>query len=277
MKRIILCADDYGQNSAISQAIIELFKGKRISATSCMTNSPYWLAHASWLKPYINQVDIGLHFNLTEGEPVSKEMKVKGFASLSRTLLKTHLNQINRSAIEAELHAQMDLFVQGVGRLPDFIDGHQHVHHMPGIRDALLRVYRDRLKSHGTYIRSVYDNTAHLKMGGAYIKRLLIQFSGAIALKMQLSNDKIPHNSSFSGIYPFSQHYYYHKQFRLFLSNVSDNGLIMCHPGLRNESHCESDSIASSRFAEYNYFQSEQFLKDCDQSQAIISQFTQAI
>ncbi len=67
MKSIILCADDYGQNASISQAIVELLKLKCLSAVSCMTTSPHWFSQASWLLPYKDYVDIGLHFNLTHG------------------------------------------------------------------------------------------------------------------------------------------------------------------------------------------------------------------
>jgi predicted glycoside hydrolase/deacetylase ChbG (UPF0249 family) len=63
-KRIVLCADDYGQAPAISQGIIELLNQSRLSATSCMVNMPDWPVSAKELLPFINYVDLGLHFNL---------------------------------------------------------------------------------------------------------------------------------------------------------------------------------------------------------------------
>ena len=71
MKHIILCADDYGQNFAISQAIVDLFEKKRLSATSCMVTSPDWPRYSSLLIPFRDHVDVGLHFNLSEGFPLS--------------------------------------------------------------------------------------------------------------------------------------------------------------------------------------------------------------
>lgn len=282
MKRIILCADDYGQNSTISQAIIELFKMRRISATSCMTNAPFWLSQASFLKPFLTQADIGLHFNLTEGAPLSKEMAQQGFGSLLHVLLKTHVNGINRQMIEAELHAQIDQFMLGTGRMPDFIDGHQHIHHMPVIRDVILSAYHDRLKAHGAYIRCVHDKSTFWRTDSSYIKRLIIQLSGAASFKKMLSKHKIPHNSSFSGVYMFSNPGQYQKQFCKFLADILDNGIIMCHPGLKNEivadqDIVDKDIIASSRFTEYHYFQSEQFLMDCERFHVRITRFNHAI
>lgn len=262
MKRIILCADDYGQSSAISQAIIELIKYKRLTATSCMTTMPEWLSHAVELKPFINQIDIGLHFNLTEGLTLSKEMADEGFMLLPKLLMKAYLQRLNKDAIRAELCAQLDRFVLGLGRLPDYIDGHQHVHQFPMIRDVVLAVYEERLKQNGAYLRSVHDSKAFLRVTKkAYLKRIIIQLCGATSFKNQLLRRHIPHNSSFSGIYDFSDSKNYERMFRQFLQDIGDNGVIMCHPGLLDPNN--SDVIARSRFDEYQYFQSEAFEQAC--------------
>ena len=76
-KRIVLCADDYGQAPAISDGIIELLKDQRLSAVSCMTNTPDWPIYAKNLLPFRLERDIGLHFNLTEGKPLSEQFRAK--------------------------------------------------------------------------------------------------------------------------------------------------------------------------------------------------------
>lgn len=160
MKSIILCADDYGQNTAISQAIIALLKEKKLSATSCMTNAPEWLTHAAWLATYKDHADIGIHLNLTEGKPLSaafRESYGDSFPSLMTLLKKCYLRQWDPSNIYAELNAQLDQFIAGVGRLPDFIDGHQHVHHFPLIRNVVLKLYEARLRTVNCYVRTVND------------------------------------------------------------------------------------------------------------------------
>lgn len=266
MKKIILCADDYGQNPSISQAIINLIEKKRLSATSCMTNSVYWPEHAKWLQPYKGKVDIGLHVNLTEGVSLSGHLKMM---PLSGLLMRAYLHQLNQPAIEAEVNAQLDKFVEEMQQLPDFIDGHQHVHQFPVIRDVILKIYEKRLKVNGTYIRSVNDNKILLRFSDAYLKKIIIQLTGAFAFKAKLKVMNIPHNSSFSGIYDFVNGKHYPEKFPEFLKKIQDNGLIMCHPGLLSDD--ESDPIYSAREFEYRYFMSEKFLKDCSTHQVIIS------
>src|SRR5205085_3946565 len=110
-KRIVLCADDYGQAPAISEGIINLLQNNRLSATSCMVNTIYWEDHAKWLAPFRQQKDIGLHFNLTEGKPLSREYKkIQGdtFQPLYKVMMLAFMRSLSQPAIEAELHAQLD-------------------------------------------------------------------------------------------------------------------------------------------------------------------------
>lgn len=269
MKNIILCADDYGQNTSISQAIIDLIGKKRLSATSCLTTSNAWLEHAQWLKPFINQVDIGLHFNLTEGSSLTQNCQ---FFPLFKLLMKALLRQIKQNIIEAELNAQLDRFEAGLGRLPDFIDGHQHVHQFPVIRDAVLNVYEKRLRPMGSYIRCTHDPKIlqrWFQRNG--LKKLIIELSGAYPFHKELIKRNIPHNQSFEGIYQFGNVNDYNQYFLEFLSKVSNNGLIMCHPGFENTKN--DDEIAASRYQEYQYFLSNGFAKACVSQNVMLGKF----
>lgn len=254
MKSIILCADDYGQNSAISQAIIELIKRRRISATSCLTASANWPEHAKWLKIYQNQVDVGLHFDLTEC--------VDARYSLSRLIVASSLRLVSKAFIRAQLNAQIDSFLKEMGRLPDYIDGHLHVHQFPVVRDVLFEVYEKRLRAAGCYIRCVTVPGVHGDLSeSGFLKQLVLSLLGASSFKKQLLQRNIPHNTSFSGFYDFSKRVNYRANFIKFLSRTRDNGLIMCHPG--SVSKVTNDAIATTRPIELAYFLSDQFLKDC--------------
>ena len=155
MKHIILCADDYGQNLDLSQAIIDLIERKCLSATSCLTTFPAWREAGLWLTSLQNQIDIGLHFNMTEGRSLTSAIT---FMSLPQLLVKAHLRQLSRSAIEVELNAQIDQFISILGRAPDFIDGHQHVHQFPVISDAIINVYQHRFKNTSVYLRYAHES-----------------------------------------------------------------------------------------------------------------------
>lgn len=262
MKRIVLCADDYGQGLAISRGVLDLIEKGRLSAVSCLVTGPEWAQHAAWLAPFHGQLDIGLHFNLTEGKPLAAAYQTahgNQFYSLSTLLKKAFLRQIDRRAIVAECHAQLDGFEAAMGRLPDFIDGHQHVHQFPVIRDALIEVYAARLKAGQTYIRLLNHRLALTD-----VKKMIIYLSGTRALKKLLSQHHIPHNTSFSGIYSFEKAKNYPQYFQGFIREINDHGLIMCHPGYQSDSR--DDEIAEARCMEYRYFASDQFIQDCRQN-----------
>jgi predicted glycoside hydrolase/deacetylase ChbG (UPF0249 family) len=263
MKHITLCADDYGQNESISQAIITLLEKKRLSATSCMTTSSLFSKQAKWLQPFNQQAQIGLHFNLTEGDPLSSELAAShGFMPLGKLLLRAHSRILNASAIEAELNAQLDAFESAMGQPPVFVDGHQHVHQLPVIRDVLFHVYEQRLRQHACYIRSVHTANFVLNTESYYVKRLIIHtLSASRSFKLALLKRNIPHNRSFAGIYQFNDSAFYAKLFPGFLRQITDQGIIMCHPGLGNDE--DGDLINKSRYDEFSYFNSQQFISDC--------------
>ncbi len=273
-KQIILCADDYGQNPAISEGIIKLIQQQRLSATSCMTTSPYWPSHAHWLMPFIQQIDIGLHFNLTEGKALAElpQLAHHGqFPSLPKLLLKILLRRIDPKEIEAELNQQLEQFVAAFGKLPDFIDGHQHIQHLPIIRDVILTYYEKHLRQHKIYLRCVSENNLkQLLHGRARVKRSIIQFTGSKVFKDEVVAKKIPHNASFAGIYNFSQANKFARIFPEFLKTITQGGLIMCHPGL---SSTDASAIYSGRHFEYEYFASEKFIADCDNQQVELVRF----
>jgi hypothetical protein len=271
MKSIILCADDYGQNTSISQAIITLFEKNRLSATSCMTNSYYWPTHAKWLLPFQDQADIGLHFNLTEGKPLTDEMGSE-FDSHTDLLMKAYLRQLNKAAIEAEFNAQIDQFMSAFGREPDFIDGHQHIHQLPVIRDIVVDIFNQRLKKTNAYVRSVYNpNLVKQFKTSGFIKKVIIQMTGASGLRKLLSQNNIHFNTSFSGIYDFSQARDYFRYFPQFLDEIGNKGVIMCHPGLKESS--QDDVIAKSRQYEFDYLLTDKFLEECEKRQIVLKRF----
>jgi len=272
MKKITLCADDYGQNPSISQAIITLIKKNRLSATSCLTTSSFWLEHANWLQPLVGCVDVGLHFNLTEGKLLSNALDSNGFLSLTKLLFKAYGGGLDSTAIEAELHAQLDVFEAAMGCMPHFINGHQHIHQLPVVRHALLKIYEKRLRAAGCYVRCVHDPRSYCRIRSRhYIKGLIIQSLGAAAFKKMLIRHQIPHNSSFAGIYSFAEAARYSRIFPHFLAQINDGGIIMCHPGLLSR---ENDMIAEARHYEFLYLESNDFVADCFQAGVMLERLS---
>lgn len=274
MKRIVLCADDYGQAPAISEGIRNLVAVRRLSATSCMVNTRYWQEEAAKLLPWRDQIDIGLHFNLTEGQPLASEFRQaygEDFPGLGWLLRRSHLLQLDQQVIAAELNAQIDAFIDAMGCLPNYIDGHQHVHHFPVIRKALLSVYQDRLKDTQPYIRLVAMRLRWADMVG---KKAVIYATGVPQLRRLLQKQAIPHNNSFAGVYDFKDAESYPAYFRAFLGEIGAGGVMMCHPGLAAAD--QLDEINAARVCEYNYLIGQQFEQDLLAQGIVLSRFSSA-
>lgn len=255
LKTVVLCADDFGLNTGVSQGILKLARMKRLSAVSCMVNMPGFITHAPELLALKEQVQVGLHFNLTEGTFLS--LPDTPCFSLNELLIKTHLSSVKLAFIAQEFKQQLATFVQVMGCLPDFIDGHQHVHQFPRIRQVILDLYEQQLRQHGTFIRATYPAVSVPRY---QMKAKILAWTGGKALCTELKNAAIPHNDYFSGIYDFAPETDYRTLFCSWLSSLADRTLIMCHPG---EADDESDAIAPTRIIELNYFSSNEFVNDC--------------
>ncbi|HBI21265.1 MAG TPA: cellobiose phosphorylase [Legionella sp.] len=248
-KHIILCADDYGQNEAISAGILRLVQLGRINAVSCMVNMPSWAQASSALIGMKSSLYIGLHLNLTDGVP---------FTPLPVLIKNAYLRRLNVQAIAAEIQTQINAFVDAMEVYPDFIDGHQHVHQLPMVRDALLLVYkRMGLKA---FIRNTHNGWHDLWSFQGFPKRQLIALLGGMTLRRLLVKQGISSNTSFAGIYPFHQSAHYRDYFKPFLGQIQEGGLIMCHPG--DPSEDPTDPLSPYRHHELHYFLSDEFLSD---------------
>lgn len=254
-KKISICADDFGLNAGICKGIIQLARMQRLSAVSCMVNQPDFLSYAPELLALKNQVQIGLHFNLTDG-PLLSSPNTPCFG-LKELLVKSHLRMINLSLVAKEFQAQLACFKRVMGCLPDFIDGHQHIHQFPGIRQVILGFYDEELSKNGTYIRSTFPSS---NAASYQTKIRVLAAAGGRQLSFDLKRLKIPHNSCFLGVYDFAKGTNYRYLFRQWLFEAPNNSLIMCHPGEKNK---DVDAIAHARKVEYDYFMSNEFVQDC--------------
>lgn len=258
-KKIILCADDFGQTAENSQGIAQLLAQQRISATSCMTNCYQFVRQAPLLQRFLGKADIGLHFNLTHDDSLVTGEK---FSGLPMLLLKSYSYLLSRNMLEKELMAQITAFEKALGQLPDYIDGHQHIHQFPMIRDVLVNVYLRCYPKKDAYVRV-------LNFTPTNSKERILHFLGANALQKLLDQQDIPHNSSFAGIYNLSGMENYRQLFQRFLARSENNGIIMCHAGLASKDR--SDPIIAARTNEYRYFLSEDFIRDCAEANAVIA------
>ncbi|MDB6060652.1 MAG: hypothetical protein JWM78_755 [Verrucomicrobiaceae bacterium] len=249
MKKIILCADDYGQSAAISAGILHLIERGRLSATSCMTDSEFWSSTDNRLCEFRDRVDIGVHFNLTHELP-AQTIPAQSLSVILRTAL---MGRIDKKAIASTLNNQLDRFEKVMGQAPDFVDGHQHVHVFPGIRSVVLQQLAQRYKAKKPYLRAV--NPRLPGHGGllklAFLKLLSSGFSSAAA-RLNMST-----NSGFAGIYSLQPQQNFALLMKNWMHEVRDGDLLMCHPGFLDSA--SDDPIAATRPLELAFLQSAEF------------------
>lgn len=270
MKRLVLCADDFGQSPEVSAGIIALAEQRRLTATSCLVTSDYWLQCAPLLKPYKNIIDIGLHFNLTEGRPLTTMQRLAPsgkFTGVKSVMLRSMLHQLSKAEIEQELTAQIEKFRDALGFLPEYIDGHQHIHQFPIIRSALLNVYKRFYPDKAAYLRIIRIDKPRT------VKEIILRWFGSKELHQLIHAADIPHNRTFAGVYSLDSAQDFRSLMQKFLAVSKTRGIIMCHPGL--VSNDVNDEIAETRVEEFNYLASQNFMTDCQQAQVELVRFQQ--
>jgi len=247
-KKIVLCADDYGQSAAISAGIAQLVEQRRLSAVSCMTEAPFWNSADNALPPR-HDIDIGLHFNLTH--PFAGQTPPA--RPLARQLRDALLGRLDTRVLERALHSQLDRFEAVLGRAPDFVDGHQHVHVFPQVRGCLLSVLEARYSAAKPWLRAVDPalewRNGVFKLG---ILKMLGAGFGAAARRRGFAM-----NRRFAGIYSLQPQADFAALMQHWLDQSQDGTLIMCHPGLAADD--PADEIAATRPLELALLGSERF------------------
>jgi chitin disaccharide deacetylase len=262
MRTLIFCADDYGISSGVSEGIRRLLKAGRLSATSCMTVTPYWEQECASLKEFKGKADIGLHFTLTETDSLgympllAPENKFPSFGRLYWWAIR---KKLPLDEIEEQLNRQLDRFEENFGAPPDFLDGHHHVHQLPGIREVLLRTVLERYPKHKLWIRVCWENPLWIMRRGMYIGRSLAIGWHGRALQERARMMGIPSNSSFAGIYDFAVEAPFKRLIEQTLKTARHKTLVICHPGLVDVNGIGSDSLTATREKEFLFLKGDSF------------------
>ena len=253
-RRLDLCADDFGLTPGLSQVVAALAGRGRVSSLSCLVNTPHGAAWAPLLAPLAGRVGLGLHFNLTEGAPRSAALARRWprLPALPLLIAGAQLRRLPLADIAAEWQAQLDAFIEATGRSPDHVDGHQHVHHLPGVRDVVLAGVAALAPMPGV------RNTGRVLGPGFAIKRRLIEATGGRTLARLLARRGLPHSAALLGAYDFEAADYA-ALMRGWLARVPAQGaLLFCHPG----PHEAGDAIGAARAREHAYLAGDAFARD---------------
>ncbi len=248
---IVFCADDFGLEAGVDQAIVALAGQGRLSATGCLVQAPNFEQSARALKGL--PIDLGLHLNLTE--PLGQT----GLClPLGQLLWRTYSGLISKQAVAEQIEIQLDLFEKHIGQAPDFIDGHLHVHQFPVVRDLLLQAMYRRYAHQLPWIRDT--RAAPMSAQLPFMQRLKAQLIGALgaaSLIRQAKQSGIQSNRGFAGAYDFDRpHPAYETMLNAWLEQAASHMLFMVHPATQASSAL---AFGADRIEEYRALSSDAF------------------
>ena len=260
---IWLCADDYGISAGVNRAICDLIARGRLNATSVMVVGPAVgrdeisaLQGAAKASP---RCAIGLHATLTAPfRPLSMHFRpLDGgiFLPFPKLLRAGLLRQLDPEIIHAELKLQLATFAGMFGRVPDFVDGHQHVQLYPAVRDAFLGAVKELAPK--AWVRQAGRTMPFLQRLAAP-KALLLDVLSA-EFRARAARVGLAVNPAFAGAYDFSRKSDFGALMRGFLDRLPAQGVVMCHPGFVDEQLLSLDPFTYQREHEHAYLAGEAF------------------
>ncbi|MGL4437957.1 MAG: ChbG/HpnK family deacetylase [Bosea sp. (in: a-proteobacteria)] len=254
MTRFVLCADDFAMTAGVSRAIVELAAAGRLSATGAMTNRPHWRVWASEISAHAATIDIGVHLNLTCAAPLGEMPVLAPGAELPSLgqIIRAALMSVNaRVEIAAEIVRQLDAFEAVMGRPPDFIDGHQHVHAMPGVRNLVLAELQRRYPVKKPYLRDSSDRIAAIRARGIAVRKALTINGLAVGFGAAARAAGFATNQGFAGVSPFDPSRDFASDMPRFLVAPGLRHLVMCHPGHVDDELVRLDPVVETRPLEF--------------------------
>jgi chitin disaccharide deacetylase len=151
VKNLIVNADDLGWTDGVNRGIVEAFHHGIVTSASLLANGAAF-AGAVEAARSAPALGVGVHLNLSDGPPVADRETITSllnddgeFAGGPESLL---LRRLKRGPLLAEVETEWDAQIQKVrdaGIAPTHLDGHKHVHMLPGLFENALRL----AKRHG--------------------------------------------------------------------------------------------------------------------------------
>ena len=145
-RQIIINADDFGLCDGVNRGIVRAHTGGVLTSATIMVNMPASRQAVEFVRK-LPALGVGVHLNLFEGEPVSKDPCVacllgadgKFAYSPSRLSFLSVPRRSIRNAIATELAAQIQWAIDN-GLQPTHLDSHKHIHSFPVIFDIICNL-----------------------------------------------------------------------------------------------------------------------------------------
>jgi chitin disaccharide deacetylase len=148
-RRLIVCADDFGRDVAVNEAVEAACRDGILSSASLMVAAPAG-ADAVVRARRLHGLRVGLHLVLTDGVPVLAAGELGGVVRRDgrfddnqlRAGLRYFFAPGVRARLAAEIRAQFEAF-RATGLALDHVNAHQHMHLHPTVARLLVEIGRE--------------------------------------------------------------------------------------------------------------------------------------
>ena len=148
MKNLIVNADDLGWTEGVNRGIAEAHRRGLVTSASLLANGRAFTSALAASRE-LPDLGIGVHLNLSDGAPTAESSQVRGLLNAAgqlesgpeSLLLRIAGRKLQFAEVELEWDAQIAK-VKSAGISPTHLDGHKHVHMLPGLFEVAVRLAR---------------------------------------------------------------------------------------------------------------------------------------
>ncbi len=237
MPDLIVNADDLGHAPGINRGIVKAHLDGIVTTSTVLTNYPDAPQGVELALAQAPRLELGVHFNLTEGRPVSDPAAVPSlvdedgrFCGPERMGVAAQTWQADD--LERELRAQVDRFVALAGQPPHHLDSH---HGAPQWHPVALRILLDiageyRVPMRRVPVAATPEETARQWMYSSAPREAALAWAEAL-------QDLVENHPAYKTTAHFTEGFYDRtatlSDLLLILTNLPKDGVteLMCHPG----------------------------------------------
>jgi hopanoid biosynthesis associated protein HpnK len=265
MKKVIVHADDFGLATAVNKGIVKAFENGILTSTSLMPGGEAFEDAVSLAKEHPD-LDIGIHLTLTGERPVAPPQEIPSlvttdgrFREKYPTFLRDYLfKRIRMVDVRRELTAQVEK-VMKTGLTISHVDGHQHLHILPGILEIVVQL-ADENNIPGIRLPIEAVRWKQLLAASGW-GRLILQTGTNLVCRFSADRVDLSHRQRANSFYGF---FYGGRMMKENLIRTlndlrGDVIEIMCHPGLEDQS-------LRTKYPHWNYHWEDEFRALTDQA-----------
>lgn len=135
--KFIVQADDYGMTRAVACGIIHGIKNGIVRNTGLFANMPWANECVEMIRPYLDQIAFGIDLNASTGPSLLGHDRLPNLTHEDGMFLSSKENRaldneendfdhVDEQEVYAEFDAQIQRFIELVGKKPDYIHGHAY-------------------------------------------------------------------------------------------------------------------------------------------------------